>query len=223
MDEKRAKQNHKVTLFAILLSLISIGVLVFGFSVVSSDKVVMLQSISNLYNKVSSIFEDDLLLLDKIASTDKVGINTKNVLTIGENKYNFNLNYLENANDEISTLNMNFSKGEEAFATNLVFDKNNRYFSFKDIIPGYYHYDEDGNTYNHIFRSLSSNDYDKVLSLLKEVIDNQIDNSKIKKEKVVIKYNEKDKKVSKLTYDMDYNELKTIMTKFLESILKDKE
>lgn len=222
MDEKREKQNHKVTLFAILLSLVSIGVLVFGFSVVSSDKVVMLQSISNLYNKASDIFEDDLLLLDKIASTDKVGINTKNVLTVGEDKYNFNLNYLENADDELSTLNVSLSQNEDNLTANLLFDKNNRYFSLKNITPGYYHYNEENYTYNHIFRGLSSNDYDKLLSLLKEVVDNQIDNSKIKKEKVVIEHDNQDKKVSKLTYDIDYKELKTIITKLIASILKDK-
>ena len=223
MDEKREKQNHKVTLFAILLSVISLGVLVFGFTIVSSDKVVMLQSLSNLYNKANLIFEDDLILLDKIASTDKVGINSKNTLTVGDDQYNLNLNYLENASDKLSTLNMSLLHDEDSLSTSLVFDKEHRYFSIKDITPDYYYYEEENYSYNNVFRSLSSNDYDKVLSLLKEVVDNQIDNSKIKKEKVVINYDGKDKKVNKLTYEIDYNELKTIVTKFVANILKDKE
>jgi len=223
MDEKREKQNHKVTLFAILLSVISLGVLVFGFTIVSSDKVVMLQSLSNLYNKANLIFEDDLILLDKIASTDKVGINSKNTLTVGDDQYNLNLNYLENASDKLSTLNMSLLHDEDSLSTSLVFDKEHRYFSIKDITPDYYYYEEENYSYSNIFRSLSSNDYDKVLSLLKEVVDNQIDNSKIKKEKVVINYDGKDKKVNKLTYEIDYNELKTIVTKFVANILKDKE
>ena len=221
MDEKREKQNRKVTLFAILLSAISLGVLVFGFSVVSSDKVVMLQSISNLYNKANVLFEDDLVLFDKIASNDKVGISAKNTLTIDQDKYNLNFNYLENADDKLSTLNISMLHDEDSLTTNFVFDKENRYFSIKDITPGYYHYQEDNYTYNNIFRSLSSNDYDKVLSLLKEVIDNRIDNGKIKKEKVVIKYDGKDKKVNKLTYEVDYKELKAIMTSFIANVLKD--
>ena len=223
MDEKREKQNRKVTLFAILLSAISLGVLVFGFSVVSSDKVVMLQSISNLYNKANVLFEDDLVLFDKIASNDKVGISAKNILTIDQDKYNLNFNYLENADDKLSTLNISMLHDEDSLTTNFVFDKENRYFSIKDITPGYYHYQEDNYTYNNIFRSLSSNDYDKVLSLLKEVIDNRIDNGKIKKEKVVIKYDGKDKKVNKLTYEVDYKELKAIMTSFIANVLKDKD
>lgn len=223
MDEKREKQNRKVTLFAIILSAISLGVLVFGFSVVSSDKVVMLQSISNLYNKASVLFEDDLVLFDKIASNDKVGISAKNTLTIDQDKYNLNFNYLENADDKLSTLNISMLHDEDSLTTNFVFDKENRYFSIKDITPGYYHYQEDNYTYNNIFRSLSSNDYDKVLSLLKEVIDNRIDNGKIKKEKVVIKYDGKDKKVNKLTYEVDYKELKAIMTSFIANVLKDKD
>lgn len=223
MDEKREKQNHKVTLFAILLSVISLGVLVFGFTIVSSDKVVMLQSLSNLYNKANLIFEDDLILLDKIASTDKVGINSKNTLTVGDDQYNLNLNYLENASDKLSTLNMSLFHDEDSLSTSLVFDKDHRYFSIKDITPDYYYYEEENYSYNNVFRSLSSNDYDKVLSLLKEVVDNQIDNSKIKKEKVVINYDGKDKKVNKLTYEIDYNELKTIVTKIVANILKDKE
>lgn len=222
MDDKKEKQNHKVTLFAILLSIISLGVLVFGFTVVSSDKVVMLQSLSNLYNKIDTVFFDDLVLFDKISSTDKVGINAKNTLTVGNDKYNLNLNYVENYNDKLSKLDFLVSHNEDNLNTSLVFDKDNRYFSIKNVTDGYYYYDEDEYVYRYIFKCLNSNDYEKLLALLKEVINNQIDNNKIKKEKVIINYNGKDKKVSKLTYDIDYKELDIIITNFISSVSKDK-
>ena len=160
MDDKKEKQNHKVTLFAILLSFVSLGVLVFGFTVVSSDKVVMLRSLSNLYNKVDTMFGDNLLLFDKISSTDKVGINTKSILTLGKDKYNFNFNYLENANDKLSKLDLSVSNDENTLSTSIVFGKNNSFFSIKNITDGYYYYEGDDYSYNNFFRTLSSNDYD---------------------------------------------------------------
>lgn len=74
------KQNHKVTLFALFLSLVSIGVLVFGFLLVSSNKVILLQSVSNIYNKIDIFQKNDMNLLNKVAASKNNGINSNIVL-----------------------------------------------------------------------------------------------------------------------------------------------
>ena len=97
-QEQNKKQNRKVTLFACLLSFLSIGLLVFGFTLVSSDKVVMLQSISNLSSRFNQALDSDSLLLDKISSSNNVGI-----------RLNMNTNY----QDSTSTLLLDYLENKE--------------------------------------------------------------------------------------------------------------
>ena len=222
MEENQAKQNRKVTVFAILLSVISIGVLVFGFTVVSSDKVVMLQSLSNLYNKVSNTFEDDFVLLNKIASSDNVGINTKNILTIGEDVYNINLNYLENSSNLLSSLDLSIMLNEDELTTKYILNNTKLYTYIKDVTSTYY-YDDSEYDYFSFLKSLSENDYEKVLSLLKEIINDEISDDNIIKEKVTIIYDGKEKKVNKLTYNIDVDQFQTIVDSFITLVKKDKD
>ena len=75
MDKELSnKQGRKVTIFALFLSLISIGILVLGFLIVSSNKVILLQSISNLYKTFVDKEDMDLSLIDKLATAKKIGI-----------------------------------------------------------------------------------------------------------------------------------------------------
>ena len=62
------KQNTRVMIFASFLSIVSIGLLVLGFFLVSSDKVVLLQSVSNLFNKFNNQNESNSILTDKLYS-----------------------------------------------------------------------------------------------------------------------------------------------------------
>lgn len=219
-QETAKKQNLKVTIFACLLSIISIGLLVFGFYIVSSDKVVMLQSISNLSNKFSEVIDTSSYLVDKISSSNNIGIKSNVEFSYNEENVSLSLDYLENNSLEKSKLDLSIDSND----TNLLdldaylADKN-IYFYLNEITPNYYYTTLE---YYSVLRSLSSNDYDKLTTLLKETITDYIDNENIEKEKVIISLNNKDKKVNKITYEIDNNTIKNIISSFFNSIQTDK-
>lgn len=214
------KQNQKVTIFAIILSMISIGLLVAGFFLVSSDKVVMLQSISNLTSKLENAFEDNSLI-DKMATSKDIGVKVNMGLTSDYANGNLVIDYLENKDDKKSKLAFNFSiDNEELLGAHGVFANDNVYFYVDDITPKYYY---TALEYVKVFSSLNVNDYDKIFSLLKESVTDYIDNDEIKKEKVEILYNGKNKKVNKLSYAVTNEAMVSMITNFINSLKGDKE
>lgn len=217
-QELNKKQNRKVTVFAIVLSIISIGLLVVGFLLVSSDKVVMLQSISNLSSKFEKTF-DDSDLLDKMATSKDLGVKTTLNLTSDYANANLVFDYLENKDDKKSAFDVEFSMDNQSL---LGFDgalaNDSVYFYVDDITPTYYY---TALEYVSVLSSLEGNDYDKILTLLKETVTDYIDNDEIKKEKVEITYNGKDKKVNKLSYAVTNKVVVEIVTNFFDSLKKD--
>lgn len=197
-----------MTLFACLLSFLSIGLLVFGFLLVSSEKVVMLQSISNLTNRFDQIVDQNQILLDSMSTTDDIAINTW-----------ANLNVLnENQQNELPALD------EKLFDFQFIFSNDKLYFPIQkeDDLESEVEYDSiDLKNYS-LFMKLSSNDYDKILSYLKDAIRTVIENPDIKKEKVTVSYNGQEKRVNRLTYQITKDSLKEILTTFINYIKQDK-
>lgn len=221
-EQLNNKQNKKVTVFAIMLSLVSIGLLVFGFSLVSSDKVVMLQSISNLSSKMENAIKNSELY-DKIASSKDVGIKATFDLKSDYVDVNANLvmDYLENREDKKSRLDLDLSMNDQdLLGLEGVLANDSLYFYIDDITPNYYH---TALEYVNVISSLKGNDYDKLLTLLKESVSDYIDNDQIKKEKVKITYNGKDKKVNKLSYEVTNEAVAGMITNFLDSLEKEKD
>ena len=133
------RSSKRVTIFAIILSLVAVGVLVFGFLMVSSSRVVMLQSISNLYGKMTDLPEDTASLIDKLSQSNDVGLKGDFDIKIGESKYSFNIDYLENKKDSKSSLYIDGKKGKkEIINGNMYYDDNTAYMFLNDITPNYY-------------------------------------------------------------------------------------
>jgi hypothetical protein len=201
------RQNRKVTIFACLLSVISIGLLIFGFSLVSSDKVVMLQGISNLFSKFDPLFEDSSSLLNKISTSSDIGIKSNVKISSNDTDANISFDYLENNSDKKSKLVLDVTLDDEnILGADLALSDDNLYFFIDNITPNYYY---TAFEYYSFLSNLSSNDYDKALALLKESITDYIDNSK-------------DKKVNKLTYEITNKAIKDIAGNFIDSIKNDK-
>ena len=225
--ELNKKQNRKVTIFAIILSAISIGLLIFGFTLVSSNKVVMLQSISNLSGKFEKILESNTSLSNQIASNTNIGIKSNinlsvNELLVGqEMSLGLNLDYLENKTTEKSTLALDLKlNNNNLLGGDIALANQNAYIYVEDITPRYYYTKSE---YMSLFSSLSSKESDKIIALLKEIVTDYIDNDDIKSKKVTIKYNGKDKKVNKLTYKITSKVIKDILTDFFTSLENDKD
>lgn len=219
-EQLNKKQNKKVTIFAIVLSVVSIGLLVAGFLLVSSDKVVMLQSLSNLFNKFDRAL-DNSDLYDKIASSKDVGIKANVNLSSDSLNANLVVNYLENQEDKKSKVDLDLAmNNQNLLGVEGALANDNVYFYVDDITPNYYH---TALEYVNVISSLKSNDYDKLMTLLKESVSDYIDNDEIKKEKVEITYNGKDKKVNKLSYAVTNKAIAGMVTDFVDSLKKDKE
>lgn len=218
-QEQNKKQNRKVTLFACLLSFLSIGLLVFGFTLVSSDKVVMLQSISNLSSRFNLALDSDSLLLDKISSSNNVGISLNMNTNYQDSTSTFLLDYLENKEDKKSRLDFTVSKeNEKILDLDISLYQKNLYFFIENITPSYYYTDFN---YYSLLSSLSSSDSDKLLSLLKESVTDYIDNDSITSQKVNITYHGKSKKVNKLTYQITNKTVYDILASFIHSVQTD--
>ena len=218
-QEQNKKQNRKVTLFACLLSFLSIGLLVFGFTLVSSDKVVMLQSISNLSSRFNQALDSDSLLLDKISSSNNVGIRLNMNTNYQDSTSTLLLDYLENKEDKKSRLDFTFSKeNEKILDLDMSLYQKNLYFFIENITPSYYY---TAFNYYSLLSSLSSSDSDKLLSLLKESVTDYIDNDSITSQKVNITYHGKSKKVNKLTYQITNKTIYDILASFIHSVQTD--
>lgn len=217
--EQNKKQNRKVTLFACLLSFLSIGLLVFGFTLVSSDKVVMLQSISNLSSRFNQALDSDSLLLDKISSSNNVGIRLNMNTNYQDSTSTLLLDYLENKEDKKSRLDFTVSKeNEKILDLDMSLYQKNLYFFIENITPSYYY---TAFNYYSLLSSLSSSDSDKLLSLLKESVTDYIDNDSITSQKVNITYHGKSKKVNKLTYQITNKTVYDILASFIHSVQTD--
>lgn len=218
-QEQNKKQNRKVTLFACLLSFLSIGLLVFGFTLVSSDKVVMLQSISNLSSRFNQALDSDSLLLDKISSSNNVGIRLNVNTNYQDSTSTLLLDYLENKEDKKSRLDFTVSKeNEKILDLDMSLYQKNLYFFIENITPNYYY---TAFNYYSLLSSLSSSDSDKLLSLLKESVTDYIDNDSITSQKVNITYHGKSKKVNKLTYQITNKTIYDILASFIHSVQTD--
>ena len=216
------KQNHKVTIFACLLSAVSIGLLVFGFMAVSSDKVVMLQSVSNLTNKLDYLFQgSESELIDKLATNEDIGIRSSIALSDTEDKFQLDVNFLENKKEKNAKLDVRASSNEDdLLAANIYLESEKAYLNVDGITPRYYYTPVE---YDPFISSLSSNDYNKILGMLKDAINDSIEQDNIQKEKTTILYQGKEKKVNKLTYEITNNTLKKMITNFIDSLKNDTE
>ncbi len=216
------KQNHKVTIFAILLSVISIGLLIFGFMAVSSDKVVMLQSVSNLTNKLDQLLDSDeeMDLLDQVVAHDDVGIRyTMNLDSMDQNM-GIIFNSLSNKKEQRNRLDVTILQNqEELFDANVIFDPSKMYFFIDDITPQYYYLPVDS-TLSYT-SSLNSEDLKKILDILKESINNCIEEENIQKSKTTILYQGKEKKVNKLSYEITDETIKQMLSSFTDSLKND--
>ena len=219
MNKKR--QGLQIIVFSIILSLVAIGILIFGFKLVSSSKVVVLQSISNLYGKISDI-EDRINFneVDKIVTSKNVGV--KGSVEYKDSLTNFKINYdlLENHKNNKSKLDLGALIGkEELIGGKLVLQDDKAHIFINDLTPNFYNTKFE---YIRLIRGLKEKSYDQMVSYIKETVDEVISNKDITKEGTKIKYNGKDKKVNKLSYIIKGSNLKSFLDKLTNKIYNDK-
>ena len=177
--EKKKNNGKKITIFALILSVISVGILVFGFSLVSSDKVVVLQSISNLYNKVSKIPDTEKEMLNKIANSKSVGIKSNISGSFEEEKIGLSFDILENKDSKTSVIDFNLNYNEEELIKVIFALVNDKLHAFvKDVTPTFYNTDIE---YQELIKSISGDDLNKISEIIKDAVKESISKEYITK------------------------------------------
>lgn len=218
--ENKKNNGKKITIFALILSVISVGILVFGFSLISSDKVVVLQSISNLYNKVSKIPDTEKEMLNKIASSKSVGIKASVSGSFQDETIGVDFDLLENKESKKSKIDFDLKYNEEELIGAIFALTEDKMHAFvKDVTPTFYNTEYN---YQNLIMTLSGDDYDKISSFIKDAVKESVEKEDITKEKATISYNGKDKKINKLTYKVTVKEVKEILDNFIKSLKSDK-
>lgn len=219
-SQKELTKKKTVTVLAILLSVVSIVLLGYGFYVFSNSKTVLLQSVSKFTNNIKEVIgESNNNFLQSILTEDKIKVSSDISIYMNEEELgSLQLTYLENRKDEQSALDLTLSQSkEELLEANAILANNNIYVKVKDIID--YYYTEC--PYVSMFEDVPVEDYQKVIDLFYESVKEELKEKDIVKSKETIKLGEKDKKVTKLSYKITTKMITNILSNTMDKILKD--
>lgn len=227
VDNSKKSNRSRMTIFAIILSVLSIGLLAGGFFVLSSPKTIVLQSISNWSGvlKESSNFEDDWLV-QKIASEDKVGLKEELTLDLGTTfgmdfgKIGLTFDYNDDKKNKESNFLTKLQLGESSLDLDGMFTDNKFYAKVKDILEPYYYTQLE---YASLFENTDSIDSEGLIDIVFDNFKKNIDESDFKKSKETISLGDTSKKTNKITYEVTSKRLSKVCIGILEDIKNDKE
>lgn len=218
IEKKIGNRKNKAMILVgglVVLSLVLVGV---AFYLMSNPKTVMLQSLSKLTNNTKDILgESNNELIQNILKEDKVGVTADVKVGMGGNElFQFNFSYLENKKDEKSSFDLSLLQNNQSLVeANGILANNRLYLKVKDIMDYYYTELE----YMSLLKESNTDDYQKVLDFIYEAFKEELNEKDIKKTKETITLNEKNKKVTKLSYAVT----KDMISNILDKISNDKE
>lgn len=226
VEKKKSSRNH-MTVFAIILSVLSIGLLAVGFFALSSPKTIVLQSISNWSGllKESSNVEDDWLV-QKIASSDKVGVKEELSLDLGDSfqldfgKIGVALDYNDDKKNKESNFQAKLKIGENSLDLDGFLTDNKIYTKIKDILEPYYYTQFE---YVSLFENSDSIDSEKLVDIVFDNFKESINDKDFKKSKETISLGDNSKKVNKISYEVTSKKLSKVCLDILEDIKNDKD
>lgn len=223
---KKRKNNRNITIFAIVLSIVSIGVLVGGFFVLSGPKTIVLQSISNwsgllkkgLQSENRTIFKE-MSSWDRTQLEESVSLQVDPIFNLGFDKANFKLTYNVDNKEKKSNFNLGLLVGENSLDLDGFLANNKFYLKIKDILDKYYYLDME---YISLFEDSSELDSERLIDIIFENLKDSIDGKDCKKSKKSIALGDDTKKVTKISYKVTYQSIVQVVIDILEDIKNDK-
>lgn len=217
--------NKKKTLtVAIVLSVVALLVLGAGFYLFSSSKTVMLQSIGKMNTNVKKLVKDlRNEKLEKLLKNNNLNVELKADATYaGQNLLSFDVNYGLDKKDNLNALFLNImSSNQPIIDLKTVLKDNKLFFNINEAL-GYLYQEFDGSLINTNSSSyLDDIDYEKVLDYIFKSVKKEINVKEIKKDKETIKVDGKDKKVNKITYEFNKENIINILKNTIDNILDD--
>lgn len=224
---KKKGKNRNMAIFAVILSVISIGLLVGGFYMLSSPKTIVLQSISNwskLLKEGTSSKESKFL--EKIASHDQVQLKENisfkadPMLELGFENMNINLLYNDDFKNKKSNTNLQFLLDQNELDIDSFLANDKFYLNIKDIFDKYYYMDME---YTSLIHDANKADSEKFIDIVFDAFKKEVNDQEFKKSKETISLGDKTKKTTKISYTVTYKKLYQVGINILNAIKEDKE
>lgn len=227
VSQKEKSSNRGMTVFAIVLSVLSIGLLLGGFYVLSSPKTIVLQSVSNWSGFFKNGFQDSrsdslkkLLSSDNVQLDESIELELDPTFGFGFDKISLDFLYNDNKEDQESNFKTKFSIGEDALDLDGILKDNKLYVQVKDIFTKYYFLDTEYFSY---FEEADTSDLDKLVDIVFDNIKENIKSGDFTKSKETIHLGEKTKKTTKISYEVTSHRLATVVIDILEDIKNDQD
>lgn len=220
LNIENASKKRIVTVAAISLSVVSFILLSVVFYMFSNSKTIYLQSLKHMANNLKEIISEsnnsyfqDIIKEDKIKVTSDIGISISN-----QELFNINLSYLENKKSEKATFDLSLVENNNTLLElNGALANSNIYIKVKDIMDYYY----TTLPFTSLYEEINSDDYQKIIDIFVAVLEKNINEDNIKKTKDKVTLNKKEKKVTKLSYEVTEEMISNILVDTIDNILKD--
>lgn len=210
-------KNKKVMIVSVIMLVIaSILVIYFGFYMFSNPKTMLLQSVSKFKNDVENVTKKM-----NTEFSDKNGYNASHVLKInGEELYSLNSSIYENKKEKLASFDLELNQGDSNLINFYqIISGDKVYFKTKEL-DNYYYTDFE---YFSALSGVENEISEKMLEYLYDSFKEVLTTKDIKSEKVKLELGEKEKKVTKLSYDIDGNNLYKVLNKTLDKVVNDKD
>lgn len=225
----KKKKNYGMTIFAIMLSLISLGLLAGGFYIFTSPKTIVLQSITDWNSALKEATSTNSMLSKKIEDSDKVGVDFiyqikfNSQLGFGLEDMNAHLFYNTNRKEELTQFFLDTSIGEENFLTlDTILKENTVYIQLKDIMDPYYFTSVPSSlSKGTSLSSLSVDETNQLIDIVTDDIRKMIQSEDLEKSTVNLNLGDQKKKTTKLTYHVTKQKLYQLLTSILEDVKKE--
>ncbi len=224
---KKSGKNRNMAIFAVVLSVISIGLLVGGFYMLSSPKTIVLQSISNwskLLKEGTSSRKSKFL--DKIASHDQVQLKENisfkmdSILELGIENIDINVLYNDDFKAKKSNFNLQFLFGQNELSLDYLLMNNKMYLKLKDVFDQYYYMDME---YVSLIHDANKVDSEKLIDIVFDALKDGVNDQDFKKSKETVTLGDKTKKTTKISYAVTSKNLCQVGIDILTSMKEDKE
>lgn len=229
MVTTKQKKNYGMTIFAVLLSIISIGLLAGGFYLFTSPKTIVLQSITDWKNALKKVSSANSSLTNKMKESDAVGVDLSyqiqlnSQLGLGIDNMDAHLFYNSDQKEKLTQLSLDTSiGGENLLSLDTILKDSTVYVQLKDIMDKYY-FTPIASTFSEE-KSVTSLSDDEVNTLIDIVTDNMkkmIKSEDLEKSTVNLNLGDKEKKTTKITYHVTKQKVYQLLVSILEDVKKE--
>lgn len=225
--ENQKSKNRNMAIFAVILSVVSIGLLVGGFFALSSPMTIALQSISNWSSLLKKGLENDnSQLMENFSSRNQVQMDTRllfevnPMLSLGFEEFELKFTCADDRKNDRSKVNLQMLLGENGIGLDGILADHKLYLKIQDVLEQYHYLDMD---FSSFFQPTDNVSYEKLIDIVFDNIKKNVDSGSFKKSKETISLGDRTKKTTKISYKVTTKKFAHVLIDILEDIKNDKD